>query len=188
MSFERRPSVWVEPKDDWGKGSVGLFELPTEAEIFDNINAFWVPATQATADQTWQFDYRLYWTDHAPLNSTLAKIVATRTGRAGRPGTYRKQTPVARKFVIDFAGDTIADRKPDSGLVIDVTTSSGEIVNPYVIPIGTDTHRWRAFFDWTGDVPAEQAAVVLRAVLRDAEQKTLSETWVYSYHPRTLPT
>lgn len=186
VSFERRPSAWVEPRNDWGKGHVGLFELPTEHEIYDNINAFWVPEQTATAGKHWSFDYRLYWTDKPPFPARLARTMATRTGRAGKPSTYKQQSAIARKFVIDFDGAAIAKLNPDTELAIDVSASSGRIENPYVIAVGTHTQRWRAFFDWTGDIPSDDAPVVLKAVLR-RHKKRLSETWVYSYYPRPLP-
>lgn len=186
VSFERRPSAWVEPKGDWGKGHVGLFELSTNDEIYDNINAFWVPDTSAKADQTWAFDYRLVWTDRPSFPSSLARVVTTRTGRAGKPSTYKQQRPEARKFVIDFDGPVIAKLEPDTQLAIDVSSSSGRVFNPYVIPVGTGTRRWRAFFDWTGQAPAHDAPVVLKATLRH-KKKRVSETWVYSYFPRPLP-
>ena len=42
--YEKRATVWVEPRGDWGEGSVMLVELPTNDEIHDNIVAFWNPA------------------------------------------------------------------------------------------------------------------------------------------------
>ena len=42
--YEKRPGVWVEPRSNWGKGSVELVELPAEDETDDNIVAFWNPA------------------------------------------------------------------------------------------------------------------------------------------------
>ncbi len=44
--YDRRPSVWVEPKPDadgrgWGRGAVRLVEIPTTDETSDNIVAFW---------------------------------------------------------------------------------------------------------------------------------------------------
>ena len=45
--YDRRPSVWVEPKGDWGKGAIQLIEIPTDDEIHDNIVAMWVPAEPA---------------------------------------------------------------------------------------------------------------------------------------------
>ncbi|MGH7872017.1 MAG: glucan biosynthesis protein, partial [Candidatus Binatia bacterium] len=45
--YERRPSLWVEPKPisggAWGRGSVQLVELPAADETYDNIVAFWNP-------------------------------------------------------------------------------------------------------------------------------------------------
>lgn len=107
-------------------------------------------------------------------------MAATRTGPAGEPGSYDKQSATARKFVVDFEERAVADLKPDSKLAVDVSASSGEIGNPYVIPVGTTSQRWRVFFDWTGNPPANNAPVVLHAILRDANHETLSETWVYS--------
>jgi len=187
VSFENRPSAWIEPKGNWGAGSVGLFEWSTTEEIYDNVNAFWVPERPATAGTAWAFDYRLSWTDESPFPDTLAQVVATRTGRAGKPSDYDKQRATSRKFVIDFDGPAIADIDPVTQLSIDVTPSHGMITNPYVIPVGSASGRWRAFFDWTGETPADQEAVVLNAVLRAPDHKTLSETWVYSYYPRALP-
>ena len=47
--YDRRPSLWVEPKPGanggWGKGAVQLVEIPTVDETFDNIVAFWNPRT-----------------------------------------------------------------------------------------------------------------------------------------------
>ncbi len=44
--YDRRPSVWVEPKagregETWGRGAVRLVEIPTVDETSDNIVAFW---------------------------------------------------------------------------------------------------------------------------------------------------
>src|SRR5690606_9416292 len=39
--YDRRPSLWVEPLDDWGQGRVHLVEIPTADEYQDNIVAFW---------------------------------------------------------------------------------------------------------------------------------------------------
>ena len=41
--YELRPSAWVEPGGDWGRGAVMLVELPSADEFTDNIVAFWRP-------------------------------------------------------------------------------------------------------------------------------------------------
>jgi len=45
--YEKRATVWVEPRGDWGEGSVMLVEIPTNDEIHDNIGAFWNPLAPA---------------------------------------------------------------------------------------------------------------------------------------------
>ena len=42
VGYDRRPSTWVEPLGDWGKGMVQLVEIPTDDEIHDNIAAYWL--------------------------------------------------------------------------------------------------------------------------------------------------
>src|SRR5690606_5424091 len=41
--YDLRPSAWIEPQNDWGKGKVTLMEIPTADETNDNIVAFWTP-------------------------------------------------------------------------------------------------------------------------------------------------
>src|SRR3546814_10412261 len=43
VKYEKRPSVWVEPVGEWGRGAVQLVEIPTDDEIHDNICAMWLP-------------------------------------------------------------------------------------------------------------------------------------------------
>jgi len=40
---ERRPSVWIVPRNDWGAGRVELVEIPTNSDTNDNVVGFWVP-------------------------------------------------------------------------------------------------------------------------------------------------
>ena len=41
--YDLRPSVWIAPRERWGKGRVELIEIPSTWETIDNIVAFWVP-------------------------------------------------------------------------------------------------------------------------------------------------
>ena len=41
--YHDRPSLWVEPKGQWGAGEIQLLELPTTGETMDNVVAFWKP-------------------------------------------------------------------------------------------------------------------------------------------------
>lgn len=177
--YDRRPSVWVEPKQDWGAGAVMLIELPTQTEIEDNVVAFWRPDRPASAGAHWSLDYRLHWTASEPFPPAVARVVATRLGRPGQPGPF-DASKQGRKVDIELTGGPLAQLPQRFDLSAVVTTSRGTVNNPRVLKIlGTD--RWRAEFDL--DAPGD-APVDLRCFLRLGET-TLSETWLYQYLPRS---
>ena len=47
--FQRRPSYWIQPQGDWGKGGAELVEIPSDESIHDNIALYWVPEQPITA-------------------------------------------------------------------------------------------------------------------------------------------
>ena len=104
--YDKRPSVWVEPKAHWGAGQVMLVEIPTPDETFDNIVAFWNPAEKPQKGQELLFGYKLYWCREIPVSSGLATVRATRTGIGGIVG--QKRAYFSWRFVVDFAGGNFA--------------------------------------------------------------------------------
>jgi periplasmic glucans biosynthesis protein len=177
--YNRRPSIWVEPIGNWGKGAVQLVEIPTQDEIHDNIVAYWLPAKPVKSGDHLEISYRLHWRNdepHPPAN--LGRVVATRTGAGGVPGRPLADDKTKRKFVIDFEGGPLEGMAPRFDVTPVVTTSHGTVDNAYVIKVvGTD--KWRALFDLTTD---GKEPVDLRCFLRLGED-TLSETWIYQYLP-----
>ena len=176
--YERRPSLWVEPQGDWGRGSVQLVEIPTDDEIHDNIGVMWVPAEPARAGASYDLAYRLTWAADEPSPTPLARCVATRLGNGGQPGTQRPKG--VRKFTVEFLGGPLAEL-PSGTLPRPVLTSSrGQFsqIRTEAVPDGVAGH-WRAQFD-VSVTGAE--AVDLRCYLRSGDQ-VLSETWLYQYHP-----
>jgi periplasmic glucans biosynthesis protein len=174
--YNKRPSMWVEPKASFGQGAVQLVEIPTDDEIHDNIVAYWQPAAQVKNGDKLTLDYRLYWQDEPFPPKESARVVATRIGRGGIPGTAPPKNQW--KFVIDFEGGPLAQMAPRYDITPVVTLSRGKIERPYVIKVvGTD--RWRAFFDVSAD---GNDPLNLRCFLKLAD-KTLSETWLYQFFP-----
>lgn len=175
--YERRPSVWVEPKDSWGEGAVHLVEIPTDDEVNDNIVAYWCPQEQLRAGQERTYRYKLSWLDDIPFPEDLGRATATWTGLGGRPGHKRPEG--VRKFVIDFQGAAFAGLGRNDGVEIVTTVSRGKVSNAYTHPVVDQRERWRALFDLeaTGSEPVE-----MRAFLR-RDDKALTETWVYQYFP-----
>ncbi|AOU96637.1 hypothetical protein BI364_00120 [Acidihalobacter yilgarnensis] len=176
--YDRRPSVWVEPKGAWGAGAVVLVEIPTDDETSDNIVAFWQPARAASVGDTWKLDYRLYWAAHEPFIPDVARVAATRLGQPGIPGQHTPRDPHGRKFVIEFTGGPLAGMPQRFDIVPVITASRGHLSHQFVLKI-LGTNRWRAQFDLhsEGSEPVE-----LRCYLKLGD-KTLSETWLYQYWP-----
>jgi glucans biosynthesis protein len=178
--YDRRPSLWVEPKGAWGKGAVQLIELPTDDEIHDNIVAAWVPQTAPAAGAELDLGFRLHWLADEPFPTDLARCVATRLGRGGQPGLPRP--PGQEKFMVEFLGGPLTSLpfgvKPEMAL----QTSRGRFTDYKLVeavPDGVPGH-WRAQFDLadvTGGEPVE-----LRLQLTVAG-KVATETWMFQYHP-----
>ena len=177
VRYDRRPSLWVEPLDDWGEGAVELIELPTDDEIHDNIVAMWVPKKAAQAGSEFTLRYRLHWAADEPHPTTLARCVATRIGRGGEPGRARPKG--VRKFMVEFLGGPLT--AVPFGVKVEpvLWASSGSFsyVFAEAVPDGIAGH-WRAQFDFT---PAGTEVVDMRLFLRSGD-RTLSETWLYQFH------
>jgi len=176
--YDRRPSLWVEPKGSWGKGAVQLVEIPTDDEIHDNITAMWVPEKPSAAGSEFSLSYRLYWAADEPFPAELARCVATRLGNGGQPGQPRPKG--VRKFMVEFKGPPLEALpfgvKPEP--VLWASRGTFSYIFTEAVPDDVPGH-WRAQFDLTvaGPDPVE-----MRLYLR-AGEKTLSETWLYQYHP-----
>ncbi|SON54073.1 Glucans biosynthesis protein D precursor [Hartmannibacter diazotrophicus] len=177
--YEKRSTVWVEPKGDWGPGTVQLVEIPTDDEIHDNIVAYFIPEKPAKAGDEVAVDYRLHWVAEEPYVPPVARVWSTRAGMGGVPGQPRPKGVI--KFVVDFEGGGIGKLGQQDGVEAVVEASSGKISGVYTLPV-VGTERWRAVFDFTAD---GTAPVEMRLFLKD-KTATLSETWLYQYHPGTL--
>jgi glucans biosynthesis protein len=175
--YDRRPSLWIEPKSNWGKGSIQLVEIPTEDETFDNIVAFWNPSDKPQAGQELLFGYRLYWGSRMPANPPVATVAATRTGPGGVVG--QKRAYFSWRFVVDFWGDELAKLKRDSNITPVITASHGQVELTSVRPLD-NLRGYRAMFDLKPD--AGLAPIDLRLYL-SLNGRALSETWLYQWTP-----
>lgn len=143
--YDRRPSLWVEPKGDWGAGAVCLYEMPTENETMDNIAMFWRGDEPAKAGERRDFAYRLTWTSQDPTADDASRCVDFYDGPGGIPGA----PPVegVRKFVFDFAGPALAGLTRDSGVTPETDLPAGAIVSAVAYPVARTGARWRVMLD-----------------------------------------
>ena len=57
--YNVRPSAWVTPHGNWGKGAVQLIEMPTTNTETDNIVLFWHPEKQPQAGDRLDISYTI---------------------------------------------------------------------------------------------------------------------------------
>ena len=162
--YERRPSVWVEPRSDWGRGAVELVELPTNRETNDNITAFWRPAVVVAPGKPWHIAYRLTWNAQPKPQKGLGRVVATRTGLSTDGNR--------RVYMIDFSG---AGEKID-GLRVDLSASAGKASSMSLAP-NPSVHGFRVGFELD---PNNADVIELRLRVLQGE-RPISETWLYRW-------
>jgi len=176
--YDYRPSLWCEPKGQWGQGVVELVQLPTDDEIHDNIVAFWRP-NQASVGQPLSFAYTLSW--HYPDQSRppAGRVVATRTEASKQKGI--------KKFIIDFEGGELA-RLKDGDAVEGIASIDGAQLVEKQVYKNTVTNGWRMVLHVQSEegqassgVETSRAAplVEMRVFLRHGTS-ILTETWSYA--------
>ncbi len=177
--YHRRPSAWVEPGEDWGPGRVELVQIPSTAEWFDNVVAFWVFAKPARAGDELQLSYRLLFAADLAGRPPDGRTLATRTGRGGIMGL----DPRKRLFVVDFGGGRLEGLPPGSPVEAKITATSGRILNA-VVQKNSFTSGWRVTFELLPD--NESPVAELRCFL-SVGGDVLTETWSYSWIKESIP-
>ena len=172
--YELRPSAWVTPRGDWGKGRIELVEIPTKSDTNDNIVLYWVPEQQPKPGTPYAFAYTINWYGDDPARPPGGRVVATRHDRGTLEGAHR--------LVIDFAGKQLEALPAETVLRGAVSIASGpesaELLDQNVVknPV---TGGWRLTFQVR---PKGRDPVELRAFL-DKGGDTLTETWSYVILP-----
>jgi glucans biosynthesis protein len=179
-AYQKRPSVWIEPKGAWGEGAVQLVEIPTEDEVHDNIVAYWVPKEPIRAGSEHSFAYRLTWGADRPNPPKAGRVIATRIGLGGWPGRPRPAN--RRKFVVDFAGGILDSLARADHVQPVVTASRGQVFEAICAEIA-GTKWWRVLFDLEveGDDPIDLRLYLVR------NGNAITETWVYRFLPAADP-
>jgi glucans biosynthesis protein len=172
-SYQIRPSAWIEPVGDWGRGSVRLVELPTPDETSDNVVAFWAPNKLPAPGAPIQFEYNLHWFLKG-IHPPGGHVVSTRFGRS------RTQEPDLERFVVDFDGGDLRQRGPDSGLEPVVTVGQGAELVHVTAEKNPFNGTWRVAFAIRPDGRGEP--VEMRCFLRKSPD-VLTETWSYLWRP-----
>jgi len=175
--YDLRPSAWVEPGEEWGKGEVVLVEIPTDSETNDNIVAFWKPRQQVAAGDSRYLTYTLYFGAPPISGHPLGQAVRTFVGDGAQPGGGKVEG--AFRFIVDFKGGAMDKLDPDAAVVSEVSVNgNGEILEHFAEYIEA-RHGWRLSILAK---PEEGRRLGLRGVL-SADGKPVSETWTYQLVP-----
>lgn len=170
--YQTRPSIWVEPLGQWGKGWVELIEIPSDAERYDNIAALWVPEKPVEPGQQLEFNYRMFFFVDMPNLSPNGRTLASRIG-AGGAGDLNSNI---RRFVIDFGGEELTKLTEETPVAAVVSASSGQVQN-VVVHKNPSTTGWRLSFELD---PQGNPSSELRGFLKLGEN-VLTETWSYQW-------
>jgi len=163
-NYEARPSAWIEPVGDWGAGHVELIEIPTNAEIHDNIVAFWQPEKTMKANEAYEFEYKIKWGNTVDAEKEDGRITSSLAGLS-------LNSPDVREFVIDYEGENIPNN-----LTIHASASAGKIVGT-VGKFMQKTGQYRVIVKFDAD---DEDLSELRVSL-SSNDKQWGETWLYKW-------
>jgi periplasmic glucans biosynthesis protein len=175
-AYHLRPSTWVQPVGQWGKGAIRLVEIPTPDETNDNIVAFWVPEKLPATGEPVRFEYNLHWF----LEQTGGKrppagyVVNTRLGRSK---THEQDL---QRFWIDFDGTYLRGAPPKTPVEAVITAGSGATIVHHTVEKNAFNNTWRVAFALKPDGSGKP--VELRCFLK-REPHILTETWSYLWTP-----
>lgn len=172
--YHQVPSVWIQPRGNWGEGEVHLLELSTHYEGLDNVVAFWNPKKLPEPMEPFKYAYSMYWTRETDMKLSENVVTNTRIGADGRNAKWRQ-------IAIDFAGPqlkTIPANDPPKAIAS--CSENAGIVENQVFQNPFD-NSWRVILKLE---PKEgnKNPVDIRCTLQHRGQ-VVSETWTYHWSP-----
>ncbi|NWA64630.1 glucan biosynthesis protein G [Pseudomonas reactans] len=145
-NYDKRPSAWIEPEGDWGKGTVNLVEIPTADETNDNIVAFWSPAELPEVGKPLDVSYRLHWTMDEkslhPSDSAWVKQTLRSTGDVKQSNLIR-QPDGSVAYLVDFEGPSLKALASDAPVRSQVSVSDNAELVENSVRYNEHTKGWR---------------------------------------------
>jgi glucans biosynthesis protein len=212
LKYNVRPSAWVTPRGDWGKGAVVLVHRPSNDFNTDNVVLFWHPDQTPKAGDRMELNYNIdfymndaqrpplafsreTWVinDPPPPAIPIAPI-ATSTGTATKaaapapapapPPAHKPGDIIPVMFMVDFVGNGIENIPYNHPPYLQIQLSPPEtkLRESSLEKIGYD-NSWRATFTI---IPFKHnVPTEIHCRLMESDQpgaKPLSEDWTYTWH------
>ncbi|MFB2653748.1 glucan biosynthesis protein G [Shewanella seohaensis] len=169
-NYQQRPSAWIEPLNDWGKGQLVLLEIPSSAETNDNIVTYWEPQGGLKQGEPYRYSYRITASNDSPSANTKARVVRSSKGQKQAKG---------KELLIDYS-----NIKPQEieKIAIDTSISKGKILSSRIVA-HPDINGARVFVTFE---PESTNVAELRIQLRK-DEKPLAATWLYRWNSDDWP-
>ena len=183
--YDLRPSAWIEPKGDWGRGAVQLVEIPTADETNDNIVAYWLPAELPPNGTPLAFDYRIHWTmdEAALLKNEVGWVNQTfHTDGELTQANLIRHFDGTTALLVDFTGPALSKLTANTPVTPQVSVdSNAELLSTELQP-NPAINGWRLTLRLKVKNVAQP--VEMRAALVNGS-RLLTETWSYQLPPRS---
>lgn len=165
--YHTRPSAWIEPLNDWGKGQIQLVEIPSDSETNDNIVAYWQPEGGLKQGIPYSFSYQLTWPDDIGPHDKDIRIVRSSGGQKLFDDHNNNEV------VIDYSDLSAEDIKH---IKVDASIDQGHIVESRIEP-NLEVNGARVFV--TFDSQDADVAELRVQLMRD--DKPIAATWLYRW-------
>ncbi|PLR65472.1 glucan biosynthesis protein G [Pseudomonas sp. QC2] len=179
-NYDKRPSAWIEPEGDWGKGTVNLVEIPTADETNDNIVAFWSPEKLPEVGQPLDVSYRLHWTMDEkalhPADSAWVKQTLRSTGDVKQSNLIR-QPDGSVAYLVDFEGPSLKALPADAPVRSQVSVSDNAELVENSVRYNEHTKGWRLTLRMKikdAGKPTEMRAALVQDVVPPAPEQDSS--------------
>jgi periplasmic glucans biosynthesis protein len=177
--YQARPSYWVQPLGDWGKGGVELVEIPSDEEIHDNMVAYWVPEQAVSAAKPLSFAYLLSAYAENPRWPPGGRVIASRSGNPAVGDNKGRFGPGARRMLVEFAGGELEALDGSQPVKAELSADNGQI-EALTVQRVPQSGSWRIAFVVT---PRQKKPVVDLRCYLTLYGEVLTETWVYQWAP-----
>ncbi|KRP59857.1 glucan biosynthesis protein G [Pseudomonas trivialis] len=179
-NYDKRPSAWIEPEGDWGKGTVDLVEIPTADETNDNIVAFWSPAELPKVGEPLDVSYRLHWTMDEkalhPTDSAWVKQTLRSTGDVKQSNLIRQPDGTVA-YLVDFEGPSLKNLPADAPVRSQVSVGDNAELVENSVRYNEHTKGWRLTLRMKikdASKPTEMRAALVQDVAPPAPEQDTS--------------
>ncbi|MGF6098655.1 glucan biosynthesis protein G [Pseudomonas sp. 18175] len=180
-NYDKRPSAWIEPEGDWGKGTVNLVEIPTADETNDNIVAFWSPAELPEVGKPLDVAYRLHWTMDEkslhPADSAWVKQTLRSTGDVKQSNLIR-QPDGSVAYLVDFEGPSLKALPSDAPVRSQVSVGENAELVENSVRYNEHTKGWRLTLRMKikdAGKPTEMRAALVQDIVKAEPEKVSTQ-------------